>query len=332
MTDIPKNPIYTDDEAARPIWSGCAGRRVSYASTVAPSGTTLPRLRTPTSAASQPSPGKRHKPAREGLYYCNECEGTFSVTVGTVMEDSHVPLHKWLYAFRVFLCLQERHQRSPDASHNWRVSYKTAWFIGHRIREALRQGGLAPPMMGGSQSKVVEADETFIGKKADVPKQRGYAHKHAVLTLIDRTSGEARSFHVDEANAANIVPIVRANVAKETTIATDEASHYNSLNREYYHATVNHSAEEWAVGEFHTNSAEGYFSLFKRSVRGTYSHISEKHLHRYLAEFDFRYSNRVKLGVDDTKRTERALRGIEGKRLTYRRTRGARPQPDEAPF
>ena len=155
-------------------------------------------------------------------------------------------------------------------------------------------------------------------------------HKVAVLTLIDRKTGEARSFHVDNVDAKTVIPIVRANVAKETAIATDEAKHYASLKDGYYHATVNHSAEEWAAGEYHTNSAENYYSVFKRGMKGVYQHVSEKHLHRYLAEFDFRYSNRAKLGVDDAKRTDRALRGIEGKRLTYRRTRGARPQTDDA--
>lgn len=331
MTAIPNNPIFNDEDAARAHLEQLRWPQGVLCVHCGAFGDAISTVEKTDKRRKPPQAGKRHKAARKGRYYCKECEGTFTVTVGTVMEDSHVPLNKWLYAFREFLSSKNgvsAHQLHRAIG----VSYKTAWFMGHRIREALRQGGLAPPKMGGSQSKIVESDETFIGRKADVAKQRGYAHKHAVLTLIDRTSGEARSFHIDNADSANIVPIVRANVAKETTVATDEANYYSSLNREYYHGAVNHGAEEWVVGEFHTNSAEGFFSQFKRSVRGTYSHISEKHLHRYLAEFDFRYSNRVKLGVDDTKRTDRALRGIEGKRLTYRRTRGVRPQAGDAPF
>jgi transposase-like protein len=318
MTSIPKNPIFNDDDAARAHLEKLRWPEGVICVHCGAFGDTISKVEKTDTRRKSADPNKRRKPARAGRYYCKDCEGTFTVTVGTVMEDSHVPLHKWLYAFRQFLASKNgisAHQMHRDIG----ISYKTAWFMCHRIREALRQGGLAPPVMGGAQSKVVEADETFIGRKRDVTKKRGFHHKHAVLTLIDRSSGEARSFHIDDANAANIVPIVRNNVAKETTVATDEASHYNSLNQDYYHGTVNHGREEWVVGEFHTNSAEGYFSHFKRSVRGTYSHISEKHLHRYLAEFDFRYSNRAKLGVDDTKRTDRALRGIEGKRLTYRR-------------
>jgi transposase-like protein len=324
MATTPTSPIFTDEEAARAHLEKLRWPQGVLCVHCGAFGDAISKVEK-TEKRRKPTPeGKRHKPARAGRYYCRDCQGTFTVTVGTVMEDSHIPLHKWLYAFREFLgakngiSAHELHRRIG-------VSYKTAWFMNHRIREALRQGGLAPPVMGGNQSKVVEADETFIGKKQDVRKHRGgYGHKHAVLTLIDRSSGEARSFHIDNADSANIVPIVRKNVAKETTIATDEANYYSSLNKEYFHGTVNHSQDEWVVGEFHTNSAEGYFSHFKRSVRGTYTHISEKHLHRYLAEFDFRYSNRAKLGVDDEKRTERALRGIVGKRLTYRRTRGAR--------
>ena len=147
---------------------------------------------------------------------------------------------------------------------------------------------------------------------------RAFHHKNAVLTLVDRTSGEARSFHVDQVDAFAIVPIVRQNVAREAAVVTDEASHYARLKGEFQHDSVNHGQEEWARGEIHTNTVEGYFSVFKRGMKGTYQHCSEKHLHRYLAEFDHRYSNRVALGVDDTERATRALKGAKGKRLTYR--------------
>lgn len=176
-------------------------------------------------------------------------------------------------------------------------------------------------------------DETFIGRKEGQPKgKRGFHHKNAVLTLVDRTTGEARSVHIDKVDALAIVPIVRQNVARESAIVTDEAKHYSELNKGYYHASVNHSQDEWVVEEFHTNTVEGYFSIFKRGMKGVYQHCSEKHLHRYLAEFDHRYSNRIKLGVDDQERAARALKGAKGKRLTYQTTRGRRPQSDEAPF
>jgi hypothetical protein len=147
-----------------------------------------------------------------------------------------------------------------------------------------------------------------------------------------RRTGEARSFHIDKADAEAIVPIVRQNVKREAEIVTDEARYYHQLNRDYFHATVNHGQEEWAVGEFHTNTVEGFFSIFKRGMKGVYQHCSEKHLHRYLAEFDHRYSNRIKLGIDDVERATRALKGAKGKRLTYQTTRGRRSQSDEAPF
>ena len=271
------------------------------------------------------------KSTRIGTYKCKDCRKPFTVKVGTIFEDSHIPMRLWLQAIAL-LCASKKGISSNQLHRMMGITLKSAWFMSHRIREAMRKGPLAPPMMGGDQSQVVEADETFIGRKPDVTKRRGYSHKHAVLTLISRTSGEARSFHIDDANAASIVPLVRANVAKETTVATDEASYYSSLNKEYYHGTVNHGQEEWVVGEFHTNSAEGFFSIFKRGMKGVYQHCSEKHLHRYLAEFDHRYSNRIKLGVDEQERAARALKGAKGKRLTYRTAHGARPKSDEAPF
>jgi transposase-like protein len=274
--------------------------------------------------------GKKHRPARAGLYYCNSCKTQFSVTVGTIMEDSHIPLNKWLIAYRL-LCSSKKGISSHQLHRTLGISYKSAWYLSHRIRETMRSGFLAPPM-GGAPSKIVEADETFIGRKEGQPKgRRAMHHKMAVLTLVDRTTGEARSFHVDKVDGNTIIPIVQANVAKETSIVTDEAKHYGNLKKGYYHAMVNHSEDEWVTGPYHTNSAENYYSVFKRGMKGVYQHCSEKHLHRYLAEFDFRYSNRAKLGVDDAKRTDRALRGIEGKRLTYRRIGRTRRQADDAP-
>jgi transposase-like protein len=263
------------------------------------------------------------KKTRFGLYKCYACRKQFRVTVGTIFEKSHIPLHIWLQA--MFLIAGSKKGISSNQLHRTLgITLKSAWFLSHRIREAMRKGALLPPM-GGNQRRIVEADETFIGRKEGEAKGKAaYHHKNAVLTLVDRTTGEARSFHVDKADAESIVPIVRQNVARETAVVTDEANYYSGLNRDYYHATVNHSQEEWVVGEFSTNSAEGYFSIFKRGMRGVYQHCSEKHLHRYLAEFDFRYSNRVALGVDDAQRAARLVEGVKGKRLTYRTARRAR--------
>jgi ISXO2-like transposase domain len=215
------------------------------------------------------------------------------------------------------------------------VTYKTAWFMCHRLREAMRDGELAP--MGGN-GNIVEIDETFFGHVKGEPKRRGTGHKHVVLSLIER-GGKARSFHVEGTRIADIAPIIRANLKREAQLNTDEATYYREVGRDFArHDSVNHKAEEYvrytdetlANGEqykIHTNTAENFYSIFKRGMTGIYQHCSEKHLHRYLAEFDFRYSNRVRLGVDDQERTARTLKGIVGKRLTYRWT----DQSDAAP-
>jgi transposase-like protein len=259
------------------------------------------------------------KATRVGLYKCYACRKQFRVTVGTIFENSHVALHLWLQAF--YLIAGSKKGISANQLHRTLgVTLKTAWFMGHRIREAMRVGSLSP--MGG-EGGIVEVDETFIGNN-DLYKNfktvRGYQHKHCVLTLVDR-SGEARSFHIDQANTGNILPIVEANISREATIATDEAGYYRGLKKRTgrKHEMVRHKAEEWARGPIHTNTVEGYFSIFKRGMKGVYQHCSEHHLHRYLAEFDFRYSNRIALGIDDGVRSVKALLGTKGKRLTYRR-------------
>jgi transposase-like protein len=195
-------------------------------------------------------------------------------------------------------------------------SYRTAWFMAHRVREAMT-GGFTTPM--GGAGKVVEIDETFIGNKTvKAKKARGYAHKHAVLTLVER-GGRSGSFHVDGTKAKDLLPILRNNIAKETVVMTDEAAQYNKLGADFKaHYSVTHGAGEYVRGLAHTNTVEGFYSVFKRGMKGVYQHCGEQHLHRYVAEFDFRYSNRIALGVDDTARTLTAIKGAEGKRLTYR--------------
>jgi transposase-like protein len=283
------------------------------------------------------------KSTRHGVYKCYQCRKPFTVKVGTVFEDSHVPMRFWLQAMYL-LCSSKKGISSNQLHRTLGVTLKTAWFMSHRIREAMRVVGFTP--MGGDGG-VVESDETFIGtvdgeggKRAARARVRrakkgrpGRSHKNAVLTLVER-GGAARSFHIDGAAISDIMPIVRANVAREAMVMTDEAKHYYGVADEFAgHKTVKHSEEEyvrkeaWIEGDkihfdaVHTNTVEGFYSIFKRGMKGIYQHCSEKHLHRYLAEFDFRYSNRVRLGVDDVERTERALRGIVGKRLTYRTTR-----------
>jgi transposase-like protein len=255
------------------------------------------------------------KSTRPGVYKCYQCRKPFTVKVGTVFEDSHVPMRFWLQAMYL-LCSSKKGISSNQLSRTLGVTLKTAWFMSHRIREAMRVVGVEP--MGGD-GKTVEADETFIGRLEGQPKAKaGWGHKNVVLTLVER-GGSARSFHVDDTSVAQIAPIVRANVAKETALMTDEARQYREVGSEFVsHGAVNHSQDEYVRGDIHTNTVEGYYSVFKRGMKGIYQHCAEKHLHRYLAEFDFRYSNRVRLGVDDVERTERALRGIVGKRLTYR--------------
>jgi transposase-like protein len=254
------------------------------------------------------------KSTRIGVRKCYACRKPFTVKVGTVFESAHIPLHKMLQA--VYLITSSKKGFSAHQLHRvLEITYKSAWFLAHRIREAMRTGGLAP--MGGEGS-VVEVDETFIGNKKDKPKRRGYAHKHTVLTLVSR-EGEARSFVVDNCKTKTVMPVVRQNIARETRVMTDEAGQYLHLGKEFAdHQVVRHGAKEYVRGEAHTNTIEGYFSIFKRGMKGVYQHCGEKHLHRYLAEFDFRYNNRVANGVEDHGRARRAIEGVVGKRLFYK--------------
>jgi transposase-like protein len=260
------------------------------------------------------------KSARPGLYYCGECKRQFTVTVGTIFERSKVPLSKWWLAIHL-MASSKKGMSAHQLHRNLGVSYQTAWFVEHRIREAMRSGSLAP--MGGAGG-IVEADETFIGRKEGSIRRRGHGHKNAILSLVDRDSGQVRSFHVDGTSAADIIPIIKANVANETAMMTDEGGHYFTLRDHFAsHESVSHKADEYVRGTVHTNTVEGFYSVFKRGMKGVYQHCSEKHLHRYLAEFDFRYSNRSRLGVEDAERAAKIVRGAKGKRLMYRR-------PDEA--
>src|ERR1700704_5707016 len=257
------------------------------------------------------------KSTRVGVYKCYQCRKPFSVKVGTVFEASHVPMRFWLQAM-FLLCSSKKGISSNQLHRTLGVTLKTAWFMSHRLREAMRAVGMEP--LGGN-GKTVEVDETYIGRIEGQPKRKsGWGHKNTVVTLVERR-GSARSFHVDSTTIADIATIVRENIARETAMMTDEARHYNEVGEEFAsHETVNHSKKEYVRGHVHTNTVEGFYSIFKRGMKGIYQHCSEKHLHRYLAEYDFRYTNRIRLGVDDMQRTERAIKGIVGKRLTYRTT------------
>jgi transposase-like protein len=258
-----------------------------------------------------------------GMFLCNDCRDKFTARVGTVMERSHVPVHKWLFA--IHLLTSSKKGMSAHQLHRMLgVTYKTAWFMMHRIREAMRVEGSDVPPIGGS-GKVVEADETYIGKRADAGlrmspqrkgrpyiKKGGGAHKIAVVALVER-GGSARTFHVAVADKETVVDILRDNVNRESRLHTDESKLYVGSDQFLAgHESVRHTAKEYVRGDVHTNSVEGYFSIFKRGMKGVYQHCAEKHLHRYLAEFDFRYNNRTALGVNDKERAASALKGIEG--------------------
>lgn len=263
---------------------------------------------------SKPSKKNPEGAVRYGLRKCSDCRKQFTVKVGTVFEHARLPLHKMLQA--VYLMTASKKGISAHQLHRiLEVQYKSAWFLAHRIREAMRSGEFAP--MGGAGG-IVEADETFIGQKEGTVKRRGYAHKRPVLSLVER-GGSVRSFHVDGVSAGHLVPILQANIDRETEVMTDEAGQYTHLKKHFAgHDYVSHGAGEYGRGKVHTNTIEGYFSIFKRGMKGVYQHCGEKHLHRYLAEFDFRYNNRSALGVEDKERAEKAICGIIGRRLTYR--------------
>lgn len=261
--------------------------------------------------------GEKHRP---GLLECRACRKQFSVTIGTVFERSHVPLHKWVLA--VHLVTSSKKGMSAHQLHRMlKVTYKTAWFMAHRIREAMTDPN--PPLLGG-EGKVVEADETYQGKVEQPNKltKRGKATlsgKRAIVGLVER-GGAARAVHLPKVTAKNVGAVLAKHADPKSRLHTDESRLYPQNAKGFAsHETVRHALGEYARGDVNTNSAEGFFGIFKRGMVGVYHHCGEQHLQRYLNEFAFRYSHRAKLGVDDKQRALLALRGIEGKRLTYRR-------------
>ncbi len=256
---------------------------------------------------------------RHGLWKCRECRKQFTVRKGTIFEESHLPLHLWLQA--IHLMVSSKKGISSHQLHRvLGITYKSAWFLTHRIRECMRSGALAGFGNGGG---VVEVDETFIGTKHKKSKTaRGFSHKNAMLTLVDRDTKQAKSIVVGDIKKDTLVPILRENIAKEAVIYTDEAKQYTHLGREFAgHDFTTHSRGEYVrreKPEVHTNTVEGFYSIFKRGMKGVYQHCGKQHLHRYAAEFDFRYNNRTANGVDDVERGGIALRAVVGKRLTYK--------------
>ncbi|MGC2523093.1 MAG: IS1595 family transposase [Stellaceae bacterium] len=251
-------------------------------------------------------------------WYCGSCKDKFTVRVGMVFERSHIPLHKWLLAIRL-MASSKKGISAHQLHRTLGITYKSAWFLAHRVREAMNDTGSSAPL--GGEGAFVEADETYVGGRARNRAYRQPAPKKAVVSLVER-SGRVRSQHVPEVNAANLRPILEAGIDKASHLRTDESGVYWKAGEKFAsHRTVNHSEKEYVRGDASTNAAENFFSILKRGIYGTYQHVSEEHLHRYLAEFDFRHNNRVKLGIGDTERARRAIVGAEGKRLTYRRTR-----------
>lgn len=268
-------------------------------------------------------------PARPGFYQCNACRKQFTVMVGTVFERSHIPLNKWLLA-AFLLCASKKGISAHQMHRMLGITYKSAWFMMHRLREAMRPATVDP--MGG-HGKVVEADETYLGKRGGKPSKpdtyvSGFgwvSHpkidtQRKIVALVER-GGSARSFMVDSVNKETVTAILHKNAHKGSVLNTDEAPVYQAPGAHFAdHQAVNHGNDEYVRGRTHTNTVEGYFSIFKKGMEAVYQHCSEAHLPRYLAEFDFRYSNRAALEISDTVRAEIALKGIQGKRLTYRRT------------
>lgn len=279
---------------------------------------------------SYPLKNQRTKPSkknpegveRHGLYKCGDCREQFTVRIGTIFEESHLPLHKWLQAIHL-VCSSKKGISAHQLHRTLEVQYKTAWFLAHRIREAMKVGDL-PPM--GGEGKVLEADTTYVGgkeknkhksKRSEKP-QIGGMGKQIVHTLVER-GGAARSHHIANVSGRTLRPILAKHADRKSDFMTDTAGGYYHVGKEFAsYGMVDHGKDEYVRGNVHSNTVEGYFSILKRGIVGTFHHVSEQHLHRYLAEFDFRYSNRSALGFEDQARAELALRGTVGKRLTYR--------------
>lgn len=302
-----QNPAFTDNDLARE-----ALEAVRW-----PDGPVCPHCGNVDQDKIAKGKGKAHRP---GLYYCAACNDQFTVTVGTVFERSKIPLSKWWFAMHL-LGASKKGMSSHQMHRMLGVTYKTAWFMTHRIREAMKDVNAGPI---GGEGKIVEADETYFGSKDRVTKRtkRGkssHSMKRSVLALVER-GGETRMFHVEHANVATVRDTLVKNASRKSRLMTDESRLYITAGQEFAgHETVRHASGEYVRDDVHSNTVENVFSVFKRGMKGTYQHCGEAHLHRYVSEFEFRYNRRTALGWTDAARVNDIAKGIEGKRLTYRR-------------
>jgi transposase-like protein len=253
------------------------------------------------------------KPGRKGLYKCKACRKQFTVTVGTVFEDSHIPLSKWLLAIHL-LASSKKGMSAHQLHRNLGISYKGAWFMAHRLRYAMAQGPLADLMNG-----VIEADETYVGAKNKRGTKRGRpqadSHKTPVFALVERGTGRVRAMPMERVTSHNVQQTIRSMVKKGSTVMTDDLNVYHPLSMGYTHGIIEHSKAQYVDGEIYTNTVEGFFSLLKRGINGVYHHVSRGHLARYCDEFAFRYEHRK---TTDGARAKAMVMNAEGKRLTYK--------------
>lgn len=307
MTVSLTNPIFHDEDAARRHFEALRW----------PDGPMCPHCGSVGNATEL-----QGKSTRPGVYKCKDCRQPFTATIGTLYERSHIPLHKWLLATHL-LCSSKK---GISAHQLWRMlgfgSYRTAWFMCHRIREGMREAHFTEPM--GGEGKTVEADEAYIGgregnkHKSKRTVKGGSGGKEAVFSLVERR-GAVRSFHIPEVTARNLRQTLVAQIDRASFLMTDESGRYGDFSKWFAdHQRVSHSMGEHVRGEAHTNTVEGYFATLKRGIMGVYHHVSQQHLKRYLGEFDFRHNYRIALGCTDAERAALAVKGIAGKRLTYR--------------
>ena len=314
MTNL-TDPIFHDEDAAR----------AHLESIRWPNGPYCPHCGNADEDEITKLQGQSH---RKGLFVCNECREHFTVTVGSVMERSHIPLHKWVLGFHLMASSKKGVSAHQLMRQLGLGSYRTAWFMAHRIREAMVEDTPAADPMGG-EGKIIEADETYFGQ-LETPRIRnkysppptkggkfGGAQKRAIFGLVER-GGRVKTFHIHRATAQEVRDIMVRTVSRKSDLHTDESPIYKTLGKEFAaHKTVNHSKNEYVKGHIHTNTVENVWSVFKRGMKGIYQHCGEAHLHRYLAEFDFRYNRRAKLGISDTQRAMDAIKGAAGRRLMY---------------
>jgi transposase-like protein len=257
-----------------------------------------------------------NKPVRQGVWKCHKCRKQFSVTVGTIFESSHLPLHKWLGAI-FLLCSSKKGMSAHQLHRMLEITYKSAWFMAHRIRHAIAD--LSKLKLTG----IVEVDETYVGGKAKGSGLRGRTTKKKtpVFSLVER-NGNVRSQHVERVTGLNLRSIIKENVDKSAIIMSDDYHAYHGLKKDFAdHKIIRHSSKQYVNGDIHTNTIEGYFSILKRGIIGVYHHVGKQHLHRYLNEFDYRYNNRK---VKDSDSTINAILSTKGKRLMYRESISAR--------